>query len=633
MEGDITSRESEAPPPRVPKPVRELPRLRGRGLAVYTILWLLAFALAVAALSVGTYRGVVRSSERPFSHVGLGWYEENGLIRLHAPQSAEAARSGIRRGGVILRIDGVPVGESIDSIAAIEARLKKPEGANVALDVRQPDGSRTRHELTRRSSHLDEPFVGTGLSSNIYLWLNLATNLLPDIFLLVAAFFLFRGRRTSAVSAMLSLALVMMAASGAAAWFFYESPWLVRVRDFVSAASLAAFFVGLLAFPDGRFVPRWTFLAACAFALWCAFVPFASLQARAVAGLVMLLTTAAALLQRYRRIDSDGTRAQLRWALLGFVWGALLFAMTIVLSSPEMLVSEATTPLLVWLRILAQVCGGLGTACIAGGLLLSLLRYRLYDVDAVMSRSAAYGILTAGFVALFAGSEKIIELLGEHYFGSGLGSLSGAVAAALSAVVVVPLHNRMNHWAERRFQKRLSHLRSELPEAVADLREAAPEEALVAEVLERVTTGIRARHAAMVLDGRVAGVLATEVAAAELWQETNAPDAEVSSLDCDRSDSLFPMRVPLRVRDRRFGEPLGWLLLGPRPDGSFYGKDEQEALADVADPIARALRVVRLRQEREQRLGAQIEERVLGRIEERLRTAPRRGRKPAARSA
>jgi len=34
---------------------------------------------------------------------------------------------------------------------------------------------------------------------------------------------------------------------------------------------------------------------------------------------------------------------------------------------------------------------------------------------------------------------------------------------------------------------------------------------------------------------------------------------------------------------------VGWLLLGPRPDGSFYCKDERETLAVIAEPIARAL--------------------------------------------
>jgi GAF domain-containing protein len=47
------------------------------------------------------------------------------------------------------------------------------------------------------------------------------------------------------------------------------------------------------------------------------------------------------------------------------------------------------------------------------------------------------------------------------------------------------------------------------------------------------------------------------------------------------------------------GEPIGTLLVGPRPDGRPVGKDEREALEEIADPIARAIRIVRLRERRE----------------------------------
>jgi hypothetical protein len=59
------------------------------------------------------------------------------------------------------------------------------------------------------------------------------------------------------------------------------------------------------------------------------------------------------------------------------------------------------------------------------------------------------------------------------------------------------------------------------------------------------------------------------------------------------------MRVPLRVS--RDAAPIGWVLLGPRPDGSFYGKDEQEALAEIARPLARAVRIARIKDEQQRR--------------------------------
>jgi hypothetical protein len=70
------------------------------------------------------------------------------------------------------------------------------------------------------------------------------------------------------------------------------------------------------------------------------------------------------------------------------------------------------------------------------------------------------------------------------------------------------------------------------------------------------------------------------------------------------------MRMPLEADGHG---RVGWLLLGPRPDGSFYGKDEREALTEIADPVARAVEIVRAR---EARVAEQSQ--VIARIEREL---------------
>lgn len=57
------------------------------------------------------------------------------------------------------------------------------------------------------------------------------------------------------------------------------------------------------------------------------------------------------------------------------------------------------------------------------------------------------------------------------------------------------------------------------------------------------------------------------------------------------------MRVPLIVRHEN-AEPIGWLLVGPRYDESFYSKDEQAVLFGIADPVARALQIAQTRERR-----------------------------------
>ncbi|MEO8547841.1 MAG: hypothetical protein ABI422_05675 [Sphingomicrobium sp.] len=59
-------------------------------------------------------------------------------------------------------------------------------------------------------------------------------------------------------------------------------------------------------------------------------------------------------------------------------------------------------------------------------------------------------------------------------------------------------------------------------------------------------------------------------------------------------DRRFPVRMALRCP---FGTIRGWLLLGPRPDGSLYGKDDLDALAEIASPLRRALLASRHREQ------------------------------------
>lgn len=57
-------------------------------------------------------------------------------------------------------------------------------------------------------------------------------------------------------------------------------------------------------------------------------------------------------------------------------------------------------------------------------------------------------------------------------------------------------------------------------------------------------------------------------------------------LRVDLSDTLFPLRLPL---GSAICKPIGWLLLGPRPDGTLYGKDERDALGSILSVIGQAL--------------------------------------------
>ena len=263
----------------------------------------------------------------------------------------------------------------------------------------------------------------------------------------------------------------------------------------------------------------------------------------------------------------------------------------------------ASKAFVLWSDVIGSLCKLAAAIMIAGGVTISLLRYRLYDADMVISRSAGYAVLTLGLAGVWAGAERALDVVLEASLGHDAGAMSAGIAAALAALLVTPAHDRVMEWTERLFQKALSDLRRDLPQRVGDLRETASPDHIAQVVLSRVAPAGRGVRGALVLrhgkgfrSAATRHVTAQEVTA---WLGADAAALVGERLERERGDKLFPLRLPLTAPAEEADETVGWLLLGPPPDGSFYGRDELEALREIEGPVARALQVARLRQAQE----------------------------------
>jgi hypothetical protein len=197
--------------------------------------------------------------------------------------------------------------------------------------------------------------------------------------------------------------------------------------------------------------------------------------------------------------------------------------------------------------------------------------------------------------------EGVKEVI-QRLFGQDAGSIAPIVGAALSTVMINPVYERVQGWAEKRFQRRLAEMRRDLPDCLRDLRHFASLPELVEEVLERIAAGVRSARLALILDGRVAGTRGTSAAEVEAWLARTALDPACSS-NVETGDPFFPLRRPLSLDD---GTCLGWVLLGPHPDRSRLSTAELDALGELAGPMARAVRVVVAREARERALEATL---------------------------
>ncbi|HTU11507.1 MAG TPA: hypothetical protein VMG08_11495 [Allosphingosinicella sp.] len=549
-----------------------LPGIEGRWVVPVKAVWFALLALALLGTTFGTWAmgTAMRDSNRVWAELGLRSTPGEGQSLMVHPFGSAGRQAGIAPNSLLLAINGTPI------IQGNEKAVLDRAGPSPMLRLASPGEAPRELRLVRdpRNALAGDPGLPFSYATlqNIILGSAFAIN----IAFLSVAILLFRRRPRDPVAMLLSAGMLLIVGSdiGALPFAFLET-----FQGHAVGLGWTMIVIALFAFPNGRFYPRWTLIGVPLALLYLADRYF-QVAIGYPLYLILMGLAVAAIAHRYVVLPPGPARQQVKWSLLGFAAGlACSVALSASASIAARFVDDAAASM--WLQ-LANVFFYTGAfVTFALGLLVSLLRYRLYDADAAISRSAGYAVLTLLLAGTFGASAKLIEWFFETSFGADAGALPGAIGAGLAVVLITPMHNRIHGWTERRFQKALLRLRRDLPDCVGDLRETAGMAELLDEILTRILAGTRAVRAAVVIEG-----------------ETVAARGE--------GGADFPVSVPLRVEYQRMD--IGALRVGPRPDGSAPGKDERDALAEIADPIARAVRIVRLREAKQHRQESEMAE-------------------------
>ena len=161
----------------------------------------------------------------------------------------------------------------------------------------------------------------------------------------------------------------------------------------------------------------------------------ANQAAQAVAILTILVGTVS-LVVRFRRARGM-ERQQLRWvALAAGLTGVAMGAVAV-------LVAVGNLELASWAAVLCLILLPLATGA-------AILRYRLYDLDRIISRTVAYGLLTL----LLGGGYALVVLGLGQLLGRRSPSLVVAGATLAVAAVFQPARRRIQQVVDRRFNRR-----------------------------------------------------------------------------------------------------------------------------------------------------------------------------------
>jgi len=129
------------------------------------------------------------------------------------------------------------------------------------------------------------------------------------------------------------------------------------------------------------------------------------------------------------------------------------------------LLNLATEPVLAWEPVLPGVAHvlvslalniilSLAVLLLPLAIAISILRYRLWEIDALVSKVLVYGVLTALLAGVYAGLVIGLQALLSNLTGQASQPLVTVVSTLVIAVLVLPVRRRIQAIIDRRFYRR-----------------------------------------------------------------------------------------------------------------------------------------------------------------------------------
>jgi hypothetical protein len=193
-----------------------------------------------------------------------------------------------------------------------------------------------------------------------------------------------------------------------------------------------------------------------------------------------------------RRGASPERRQQLAW--LGYV-GVLTVVWLVALVLSSLLVRDqdnSWVTTVFWALMFVTPVAGIPVACV-----VAVLKYRLYDLGRIVSRTVTYAIVTGLLVGVYAG----LVLLATGVIGlKSPVAVAGATLAA--AALFGPLRSRVQKRVDHRFNRARYDAERMLAAFAARLTEELDADAVTEDLARSVHTALQPAHVSIWLSDR-----------------------------------------------------------------------------------------------------------------------------------
>ena len=348
-----------------------------------------------------------------------------------------------------------------------------------------------------------------GLSVSFYATYMLATQVILTLGFWAMGAAIFWKKSADWVALLFALMLVTFGASSIVEPYSPTNGLLGVLGTCVALLGYTLFYASFFVFPDGHFVPRWGRWVVVVWIVYQAsfsFVPDDSpLQLEAWPTLLLLPlvlglfgTMVFAQVYRYLRVSEPVERQQTKWVVFGLTAAiSLTLAAAIVPAEgfPRLL-QPGVSKVLIGMSV--TTVASLSLLLIPLSIGVAILRYRLWDIDALINRTLVYGVLTATLALVYFGGVTATEAVFRAFTGQEQQpQIAVVVSTLLIAALFTPLRRRIQAFIDRRFYRRKYDARKTLESFSTQLRDETDLEALSDDLVGVVRETMQPAHVSL----------------------------------------------------------------------------------------------------------------------------------------
>jgi hypothetical protein len=346
--------------------------------------------------------------------------------------------------------------------------------------------------------------VEMGFSVHQYALFHVGLEVVLNSFIVLLACLIFWHKSDDWMGLITAFTLVMFGLNfmvEADSAFVHSYPAWQTAFDIVTSLAGVSFVILFFLFPDGRFIPRWTRWLTILLILTALLDPvFRSLNLLIPSGqfslaflwlfLLSLILGIYAQIYRYLRVSTPTQRQQTKWVILGFAsffiailgWSIFLEIAPLPPGRPRTLFNilffVAVSPVFIFFP---------------ATMVISMMRYRLWDIDLLIRRTVTYGLVTALLAAVYFGGVILIQAIFRSLTGTN-SQIAIVISTLAIAALFNPLRTRTQTFIDRRFYRQKYDAQQVLAQFAQTARDEVELNELTTELLNVVQKTMQPKH-------------------------------------------------------------------------------------------------------------------------------------------